>query len=1390
MIDRLLKILTASAESPDATELADALWLAERLPEQVGAARPAREATAMPPATPVEPTQGEEGRRRRAGSVAAADDSAQASMHLATAADSDQADRDAASEAMVGAPAIPAIKDPAAVTRALRPLRRHIDSITYGILDEARTADRIADTQLWVPELLPIPERWLDLVLIIDDSASMMIWQRTVAEFQTLLIQLAAFRAIRVIVINSDEFSDIPEHLVGSADRRLVLVLTDCVGRAWTESGERNILLSLESMRKSSPVTIVQMLPQRLWAGCGLSFVPVRISVENAGRLAPRLRVERYIADHDGWDESVSIPVLELHSRWLSPWATMMVEGNTTAGIVVIRRSVAAASQQPVARTPEDRITLFRSAASPMAWRLATYLAGAPLSLPLMRVVQHVMLPQSRPGDLAEVFLSGLLRRVAGPGPGKVEFEFYPGVREILRTGLRRAEALRVFRTVSEHISEQLGSPLAFSTFFALGPNASDRQLDRDASRQLTEPFASVAIALLRSVGGHYREMADKLAQTPAEIAMPELLKIGRSSSGSGGLPFELSPSVPTRHGREVTVPISEEPLEPARPPKVWRGIPPKNPHFTGREEFLLDLHRQLSTGLTVLVPIALHGLGGVGKTQIAIEYVYQFATDYELICWISGEVSTQMRDDLAKLAPDLDVPTGGDLEATLMAVCDALRRQEPYRRWLLIIDNADEPEELLRYLPLTGGHLLITSRNPAWTGYAEPLEVPEFTRQESISLIKKRLSTIADDDADRLAEQLGDLPLALEQATAWQAESGMSVDRYLALLQERMSLLEESTPRAYPRSAAAAWTLAFDDLQQQFPEAAALVQLCSFLGPEPIPYRLLWESRHAADLPEDLASMLQDDIHFYRAVRQAARRALLRADFGSETLVEHRLVQAVLRERLSPEERAEMVRLVWRMLVVANPGRPDDSSNWELLSSINRHLRPSGIINADDEAARSVLLDQIRFLFNRGDHKSSHELAEETVTRWRESTGPSDKQTLTACRLLGIVLRELGLVEKARSINKDTYERVSDLFGENDENTLVTANSYACDLRMNGAYEEALTLDESLYQKHQNVFGENDENTFRSANNLAIDFRLNGRFPDAYTLDLSTFQRRLQVLGENRWETWFSAGAVGRDLRFLGEYDESARQLEAAILHCRRILDLDHPELVRMRTDYAAVLRRLGRFDEARAEAEACLSLNLQRLGEAHNYTLTVMTILAEVLRMLGEPERGLDYAERVVKASPATYGVDHILVANSEHNYAIALRALGEVEAAHTIDLRVNRRFHELMGANRRRTCSSDVSLALDQVLLGDAPSAKRLLESVLGRSRTVRGVSHPRTLFCAANLAQVLTRLGEEEAASALKAEVMPALKDRLGSQHPEVVMAEAGSLIEDELEFPDR
>jgi tetratricopeptide (TPR) repeat protein len=694
--------------------------------------------------------------------------------------------------------------------------------------------------------------------------------------------------------------------------------------------------------------------------------------------------------------------------------------------------------------------------------------------------------------------------------------------------------------------------------------------------------------------------------------------------------------------------------------------------------------------------------------------------------------------------------------------------------------------------LPQTGGHRLITSRNQEWDDWARTFHVPQFTRDESIRLIRRRGKNISEEDADRLADRLGDLPLAIEQAAAWQAQSGMPVERYLALLDKRMTaLLKENPPRGYSLDIVAAWTVAFDHLQDEAPEAAALVQLCSFLGPEPISYRLLWAFQHARDLPVDLESIFRDEEDFYGAIRKVGKYALLQVDPSSQTIIEHRLVQAVLRERLSEESQADMVGLVCRLLVAANPGRPDDPNNWDLLSSINHHLSFTGIFDQDSPDARRLVIDQIRFLFQMGDHAGCQELAEKAVARWRVSPGPNDTQTLHACRLLGIVLRETGRADEARELNEDTYQRCLEVFSEAHEQTLVMANSYASDLRMAGMYADALRLDEKLYELHKRVFAEDDENTLRSAHNLGIDKRLNGFYANALELNEDTFRRRREVLGNRRWETWSSLGQIGRDLRLLGRYGESAQLLADALAAIKPLFDNpEHREVIRLRTDYALTLCRLGRLDAARAEAELCLAVNQRRFGSTHNYTLTAISILVQVMRLLGLADQALELAERVAVAAPTCYGSGHLLVATAEHNLAVEHRAVGDVETAFAIDRRVNKQFHEAWKDQWRRTTSSDLSLAIDYALTADHASARDIFAAARSRSEEIRGNDHPRNYFIAMNLARVLTELGDVTAAEEIRAEALPALRERLGARHPEILAAESGAFIEFEMELPDR
>jgi tetratricopeptide (TPR) repeat protein len=1262
------------------------------------------------------------------------------------------------------------IPDAGAIIRALEPLR------------------------LRTPGVLPGQKRELDLDLIVDTSLSMTVWQQTVTSFQTLLTGLGAFAEIRVTSLDTDDPDASLVPLPESASRRLAVVLSDCVGRAWSTG---NVLRSLESLAETVPLTIVQMLPQRLWAGCGIHFVPVQVGAHRSEDGAVRL----WVGPRPGYPnisgESAPIPMLELDPRWLAPWASL-ITGETAspiAGMAVHSRSACDAVRPQEVTAPQDRVALFRSVASPTALRLASYLATAPLSLPVLPLLRSMTLPGSRPADLAEVFLSGLLRRVSKSCPEGVDFDFHPGVRQILLASMPRAEVLRVFRSVCQIAGDRFGASLAFNTFFAEGAGTVWSKPDPGLDISVSEPFASIAVTVLRSVGGRYRDIADQLASASGGLSSSELHATPYGGLEPAGADSAAPDSVILAFSGEHAMSDANELAAPTKAPTLWLGVPPHNPNFTGREELLLALRSQLGAGFTTaLVPITLYGMGGVGKSQIAIEYIYRFAADYELVCWISGQVPSQLRSGLAALAPHLGIPASadGDQEATLEAVKEALRLGEPYSRWLLVIDNAEQPEEVMRYLPATGGHRLITSRDQAWDEWAQTFHVPQFTRDESIRLIRRRGKNISEEDADSLAERLGDLPLAIEQAAAWQARSGMPVARYLALLEKRMTaLLKENTPRGYPLDIVAAWTMAFEHLQDEAPEAAALVQLCSFLGPEPIPYRLLWAFQHARDLPPDLERIFREEEDFYATIRKVGKYALLQVEPSNQTITEHRLVQAVLRERLSEESQAEMVRLVCRLLIAASPGRPDDPSNWDLLSSINQHLSFTAILDQDSPDARRLVIDQARYLFQRGDHASCRELAEKAVRRWRDSPGPDDGQTLQACRLLGIVLRELGRAEEARKLDEDTYQRCVAVFSETHEQTLVMANSYTSDLRMAGNYTDALELDERLYELHKQVFGEDDENTLRSAHNLGIDRRLNGLYADALELNEDTFRRRRGILGDRRWETWSSAGQIARDLRLLGRYEESAQLLTEAIAAMKPLFDSpEHREVIRLRTDYALTLRRLGRLDEAIAEAELCLAVNQRRFGSVHNYTLATMSILAQVLRLLGQADQALNLAERVAVAAPSCYGPGHLLVATAEHNLAVEHRAVGDVETAFAIDRRVNKQFHEAWRDQWRRTTSSDLSLAIDHTLAADLATARDMFAAARGRSEQVRGHGHPRNYFIAMNLSRVMTELGDVAAAEEIRMEVLPALRERLGARHPEVLIAEGGGFIEFEMEIPDR
>jgi hypothetical protein len=268
----------------------------------------------------------------------------------------------------------------------------------------------------------------------------------------------------------------------------------------------------------------------------------------------------------------------------------------------------------------------------------------------------------------------------------------------------------------------------------------------------------------------------------------------------------------------------------------------PLNPNFTGRESLLNSLRNALiSGGTTALTQTqTVTGLGGVGKTQLALEYAYRHINDYEVIWWVRSEEPAILANDYIELADRLGLEKGSGKTEELI---DAVRQWfENNAGWLLIFDNAQSPSDLTRYLPKIGsGHVIVTSRNPNWESLAKSLEVLVFERPESVKFLLKRTGQRDEKAAEALAEALGDLPLALEQAGAYVKETVISFEGYLKRFQEeRNEILRYGKPDTYPETIATTWELSVKAASKETPESLDLLNLCTYLSPDLIQRSML----------------------------------------------------------------------------------------------------------------------------------------------------------------------------------------------------------------------------------------------------------------------------------------------------------------------------------------------------------------------------------------------------------------------------------------------------------------------------------------------------------------------------------------------------------------------
>ncbi|MER8073271.1 SAV_2336 N-terminal domain-related protein [Streptomyces sp. NPDC094034] len=478
-------------DPPTPREVAELIWLARHLPDDTGQARTAIVRPGDQSTPSVEGNSPRSGPSEIGDSERSGPEATRLYLPEHDLPDDGVKGEPASPVRVAGSATLPRRRE---LARALRPLKRRVPSTVRLVVDEEATVSRIADHHHWIPILTPAADRWLDVLIVLDlYSESATFWEPLARELRGLFQQLGAFRDVRLrhLLPRSDGSPGLGAgaptasqllRSTGSAvdptGRTVTLVLTDGVAPAW----RTGVLLgALRKWAATGPTAILQALPEHVWDRTALAPEPGRFRTTEAGGPNSSLLYTGYglrprALDHGG----ISVPVLGIAPEWWGPWAHAIAEPAAFDGAALLlpaspASSLSASEALEGSEVPERSVTFeeFRAQAQPHVFRLAAYLAAAPLNLAVMRTVQSAMLPDSPLSDLAEIVYSGILRRAHGGDRSddalSHAYEFVPNVRKRLLSTIRRDEADEVIAAVSAYLDSH--APATNARFTAAVPD-------------------------------------------------------------------------------------------------------------------------------------------------------------------------------------------------------------------------------------------------------------------------------------------------------------------------------------------------------------------------------------------------------------------------------------------------------------------------------------------------------------------------------------------------------------------------------------------------------------------------------------------------------------------------------------------------------------------------------------------------------------------------------------------------------------------------------------------------------------------------------------------------------------------------------------------------------
>jgi tetratricopeptide (TPR) repeat protein len=865
----------------------------------------------------------------------------------------------------------------------------------------------------------------------------------------------------------------------------------------------------------------------------------------------------------------------------------------------------------------------------------------------------------------------------------------------------------------------------------------------------------------------------------------------------------------------------------------IWNVPYRRNPFFTGRDNILSHLYAVLQDNKTAALTQAqaISGLGGIGKTQIAVEYAYRFSDVYQAILWVTASSREAFTSDFVKLAALLDLPEQHEQDQEF--VVRAVKRWlSTHTHWLLILDNVDNLDMLADFLPVhSSGDVLITTRLQALGMLAQSIEVEKMGLDEGVMFLLRRTKLLATGagldqstqenlaQAVEIVTALDGLPLALDQAGAYIEETHCSLSHYLDLYgTSRKELLRRRGrfPVDHPDSVAITWSISFQKVEHESLAAADLLHLLAFLDPEAIPEEIIIKS--AVELGTELELVENAPLKVDTILELLLRYSLIRRNSLSRSLSIHRLVQAVLKDGMDKTtqrlwaERAiravnrifpavelntweECQRCLPHVLICATyieeyelafPEAArlfNETATYliihaqyeqaELLLHRALSIRQQ-VLDADHPDTARTLNDLGVLYLTQSKYQQAEPLLQQALAIRRSKLGKEHSDTATSLNNRAQLYYEQGHYSSAERMYKEALKIRQRVLQPGHPDIAQSLNNLAELYTVLGKFSQAESLYEEALSSQKITLGSEHPLVAQTLNNIALLYRSKGEYAQAEQYYQKALDIQEQVLGSDHPDVAETLNNLARLYRAMGAY-EKAEPLYQRALHIRETtFGTDHPQVAQSYYSIAKLYHSQGKYSEAEKLFEQALHIQEQRLGTNHPTIASTLGMLAKI----NLEQKKLAQAEklnlRALRIRESTSGADHPHVAIIISYLVQIYHAEKKYHEAEPLIARSLAIHEQALGSEHPYMAYSLCNRADNFFLRRDYSQAELYYKKALVTREQYLGVEDPRTAYIYYKLAQLYDAQSRYEEAESLYEKALNIYECTLRSEHPDILV----------------